>query len=66
MRFRNPRSIHPKNPFVCPFRKGLGPLHSYSFRMGLVHPQSSSIGKVRTILRVNGAGIFHLHEWLVN
>ena len=24
----------PKNPFVCP-KEGMGPLHSYSFRMGL-------------------------------
>ena len=25
----------PKDPFVCPFGKGLGPLHSYSFRDGI-------------------------------
>ena len=27
--------LFPKDPFVCPKNPGLGPLHSYSFRMGL-------------------------------
>ncbi len=37
--------IHPKNPFVCPIGKGLGPLHSYSFRMRLEPENSYSIGR---------------------
>ena len=29
------QGLYPKNPFVCPKNPGLGPLHSYSFRMGV-------------------------------
>ena len=47
-----PPEIYPKNPFVCPFRKGLY-LKSHSFRMGLEPKTSENRSGGVWILRVS-------------
>ena len=46
--------LSPKDPFVCPNRKGLGPLHSYSIRMGLEPEKSYSR---------EGSGFLGIYKW---